>query len=229
MLTIPTLCRECDRSSLRCNGCRRLFCDYHLSEHQNDLTEQFRDLTSKYSNLKQTLALPPSYESLTESAELLNTISQWEMEIIRQVKEFAEQTREKVRHRSDTITTERFRSKFERLDQQFQRNQQTNNFSEDEIQQLTTQLNDLKMKVDSSLLSTARIRTTPVDWTKYLELIIKQPNRRGNERDIHLDRLTSEPPRIALDVRDADRHVLGSPSSPDPSFLHYQHIERNKL
>lgn len=48
---------------------------YRLSEHQhNNLTEQFRDVTSEYLNVKQILALPPSYESLTESTELINKI-----------------------------------------------------------------------------------------------------------------------------------------------------------
>lgn len=58
------------------------------------------------------------------------------------MEEIAEQTREKVRRRSDTITTERFGPEFQQLNEQFQG---INNPTEMEIQQLTTQLNDLKI------------------------------------------------------------------------------------
>jgi hypothetical protein len=196
------------------------------SGHRHELTQQLANLTSEYSNLTQILALPPSYESLTESKELINKIDQWETETIRQVKEIAEQTREKVRRRSDTITTERFGPEFQQLNEQFQR---SNNLTEIEIQQLTRQFNDLKIQVENSLLTTAEIRTIPIDWTKYLQMIIKQQKLRRNQQDIHFDRLTSTRPRISLNVRGADWHILGTPSSSNSTFLHYQHTDRSKL
>ena len=222
-------CRECDRSSSRCHGCRRSFCEYHLSEHQNTLTQQLHDLTAEYSNVRQILALPPSYESLTESTELINKIDQWETETIRQVKEIAEQTREKIRRRSDTLTTERFGPELQQLHDQIQRNQRDNNLTETEIQQLTTQLNDLKIQVETTLLATADIRTTPIDWNKYLQIAIKQQKIQGNQREIHFDRLTSKKPVVSLDVRGADWHVLGTPSISNSTFIHYQHTNRNNL
>jgi hypothetical protein len=197
------------------------------SGHQHELIQQLDNLTAEYSNLKQILALPPSYESLTESTDLINKIDQWETETIRQVKEIAEQIREKVRRRSDTIATERFAPEFQQLNEQFQR---SNNLTEIEIQQLTRQINDLKIQVENSLLTIADIRTTPIDWTKYLQIIIKQQKVRRNQRDIHFDRLTSTRPRISLDVRGADWHILGTPSpSPNSKFLHYQHTDRSKV
>ncbi|CAF1565992.1 unnamed protein product, partial [Adineta steineri] len=70
-----------------------------------DLTQQFDDLMFEYSTLKDTLSRPPSYESLTENTNLIYRIDQWETDTIRQVKETAEQIREKIRRRSDTIAT----------------------------------------------------------------------------------------------------------------------------
>ena len=222
-------CRECERSSSRCHDCRRSFCEYHISEHHHDLTEQFQDLTGEYSNLRQILALPPSYESLTESTELIRKIDQWEVETIRQVKEIAEQTREKVRHRSNTITIERFGPELQQLHERFEQSQRSNNVTEMELQQLTTQLNDLKIQVENSLLTTADIRTTSIDWSKHLQMLIKQQKVRGNPREIHFDRLTSRKATINLDVRGADWHVLGSPSPTNSTFLHYQHTVKSKL
>jgi len=222
-------CRECDRGSYRCDGCRRTFCDYHLSEHRQSLTQQFDNLTAEYSNIKEILALPPSYESLTESTELINKIDQWEIDTSRQVKEIAEQTREKIRRRSNTIAAERFGPKFEQLTEQFQQTQRTNNFTELDIQRLTTQLNDLKIQVEGSLLNTAEIRTTPIDWTKYLQIVMKKQKVRRNQQNIYFDRLTIIRPRISLDVRGPDWHILGTASSPNSTFLHYQHTDENKL
>jgi hypothetical protein len=223
-------CRECDRSSYRCDGCRRLFCDYHLSEHRQNLTEQVDNLTTEYSNLKEILALPPSYESLTESTELINKIDQWETDTIRQIKEIAEQTREKIRHRYDTIATERFGPEFQQLTEQLQQNQRTNHFTELDIQRLTAQINDLKIQVENSLLTTVDIRTTPIDWTKYLQIVVKQQKVQRNQRDIHFDRLITTRARISLRVGEGvDWHVLGTPSSINSTFLHYQHTDRSKF
>ena len=226
MATPSAPCRDCDRSSYRCDGCRRQFCDYHLHEHREDLTQQIDTLTLEYSNLKQILALPPSYESLTESTELINKINQWENETILQVKEIAEQTREKVRHRSDTIATERFGPEFQQLAEQFQR---TNNLIELQIEQLKTQLNDLKIQVETSLLTVAEIRTTPIDWSKFLQILIKQQKLPRSQQIIHFNRLITKRARISLDVRGADWHILGTPSSINSTFLHYQHTDDNKL
>jgi hypothetical protein len=220
MASASAPCRKCDRSSSRCDGCHRLFCDYHLSEHRQNLTEQIDNLITEYSNLKEILALPPSYESLTESTELINKINQWEIDTIQQIKEIAEQTREKVRRRSNTITSERFEPEFQQLTTQLQQNQRTNHFTELDIERLTTQLNNLKIQVEDSLLTTADIRTTPIDWIKYLEFSVKQQKI---QRNIHFDRLITTKARISLCTRGGDWHVLGTPSPINSTFLHYQH------
>jgi hypothetical protein len=218
-------CRECDNGSFRCDGCRRFYCAHHFSAHRQDLTQQFDNLTNKYANLNEILSLPPSYESLTETTELIHKIDQWELDTIRQVKEIAEQTKEKIRNRSDTIVTERFTSELHRLTEQLQQTQRTNNFTELDIQRLTTQFNDLKVQVEDSSLTTAEIRTIPIDWTKYLQIVIKRQNI---QRTIHFDRLATTRPRISLDVKGADWHTLGGSSSLNSKFLHYQHTNKNK-
>lgn len=225
----PTLCRDCDRSSYRCDGCRRQFCDYHLSEHRQDLTQQIDHLTSTYSNLKQILELPPSYESLTEGTELMNKIDQWENETIGQVKDYAEQIRTKVRQRSEIIATERFASEFARLSEQFEQNQQLSTSSEVQIQQLTDQLNDLKVQVENSLLTIGEIRTTPIDWSQSLQIIVKRQRLLRDRPSIHFDRLTTRRARISLNVRGAEWHTLGTASTIHSNFLHYQYTDATKL
>ncbi|CAF1032314.1 unnamed protein product [Adineta steineri] len=199
-----------------------------------DLTQQFDDLMFEYSTLKDTLSRPPSYESLTENTNLIHRIDQWETDTIRQVKETAEQIREKIRRRSDTIATDRFTTEFQQLTEQLQHTRQTHNFTESRIQQLTTQLNDLKLQVDDSLLTTAEIRIVPIDWTKYLYIVNKPQQQQQqqqigrNQRTIYFDRLTTVRPRISLDVKGAEWHILGTASSPNSTFLHYQHSKKNK-
>ncbi|CAF3597183.1 unnamed protein product [Adineta steineri] len=198
-----------------------------------DLTQQFDDLMFEYSTLKDTLSRPPSYESLTENTNLIYRIDQWETDTIRQVKETAEQIREKIRRRSDTIATDRFTTEFQQLTEQLQHTRQTHNFTESRIQQLTTQLNDLKLQVDDSLLTTAEIRIVPIDWTKYLYIVNKPQQQQQqqigrNQRTIYFDRLTTVRPRISLDVKGAEWHILGTASSPNSTFLHYQHSKKNK-
>ncbi|CAF0845187.1 unnamed protein product [Adineta steineri] len=199
-----------------------------------DLTQQFDDLMFEYSTLKDTLSRPPSYESLTENTNLIHKIDQWETDTIRQVKETAEQIREKIRRRSDTIATDRFTTEFQQLTEQLQHTRQTHNFTESRIQQLTTQLNDLKLQVDDSLLTTAEIRIVPIDWTKYLYIVNKPQQQQQqqqigrNQRTIYFDRLTTIRPQISLDVKGAEWHILGTASSPNSTFLHYQHSKKNK-
>ncbi|CAF2477315.1 unnamed protein product [Rotaria sp. Silwood2] len=221
-------CRECDRGSNRCDGCRQLFCERHFSEHRQYLTQQFDYLTSEYSNLQQTLALPPSYDSLTENTELIKKIDRWEADTIRQVKEIAEASREKIRRRSDTIATERFEPEFQQLTEELQQRQRTNNIYELDLERLTTKLNDLKLQVEDSLLTTAEIRIVPIDWNTYLQVVTKQSKVQRNQRNIYVDRLLTTKPRISLDVRGADWHVLGVASSSNSTFLHYQHTRKNK-
>ncbi|CAF3885552.1 unnamed protein product [Adineta steineri] len=207
-----------------------------FSSSQN-LTQQFDDLMFEYSTLKDTLSRPPSYESLTENTNLIHKIDQWETDTIRQVKETAEQIREKIRRRSDTIATDRFTTEFQQLTEQLQNTRQTHNFTESRIQQLTTQLNDLKLQVDDSLLATAEIRLVPIDWTKYLYIVNKPQQQQQqqqqqqigrNQRTIYFDRLTTIRPQISLDVKGAEWHILGTASSPNSTFLHYQHTKKNK-
>ncbi|CAF2079060.1 unnamed protein product [Rotaria magnacalcarata] len=221
-------CRECDRGSHRCDGCRRLFCNTHFSEHERSLSQQLDNLTSEYSNLKQDVALPPSYESLTEDTELINKIDQWEGDIIRQVKQVAEAAREKIRCRSNTAVIERFRPEFEQFTEELQQTQRTNHVREPNIQLLTTKLHDLKLQVQDSLMSKAEIKTTPIDWTQYFQLVMKQHTLQRYQQDLHLDRLLTTRPRICIDAKGADWHILGKPSPTNSVFLHYQHTKKNK-
>jgi hypothetical protein len=44
MATPSAACIECTRGSYRCDGCRKLFCDYHFSEHRQGLLQEFDDI-----------------------------------------------------------------------------------------------------------------------------------------------------------------------------------------
>lgn len=221
-------CRECDRSSYQCEGCRQSFCRTHLSQHRENLNQQFHNLTTEYSNLQQILSLPPSYESLTENTELVNKINQWEIDSIRQVKELAETAREKLRSRSDVIPTERFRPELQQFNDELQGIQQANNLIESDIQRLISKFKDLKFKIEDSIMTTLDIKITPIDWTKYFQLITKPNSKQRPQQVLHFDRLSTSTPRINLDVRGADWYVLGVSSSTNPKFLLYQHTKKNK-
>jgi hypothetical protein len=202
--------------------------DYHIIESPHLSIEQFDAIVSEYSHLKEILALPPSYESLTESSELLNQINQWESETIRQVNQTAEAIREKIRQRSDMITTERFQPEFDHLTQLLNRSQWNDRNNESDLQQLVTRLKALKVQVDNSLLNTAEIRSSPIDWSKHIYVIRKQVLPQRNDVVINLNRLNNIRPRISVDVRGADWHILSTPSPINPAFLHYQHSQKNK-
>ena len=222
------LCQECDRGSYRCDGCRELFCDYHFSIHRQDLTQRFNYLTIQYSSLKDILALPPSDESLTENTDTINKINQWEIDTIRQVKEIAEETREKLRRQSDNVLPQRVRTEFQQLAEQLQQCQRINDITESNIEQLTTKFDNLKLQIDDSLLSTNDIRITSIDWTKYLQIIKKRHKPRQNVQNIHFDRLLTTKPRISLDVKGGDSYVLGTASPLYSTFLYYQQTKKHK-
>ena len=221
MASSSTPCRDCDRS-------RRTLCDYHLAEQQRNRTEQMDHVNTEYAHLRDILALPPSYESLTESNELLHKIDQWEMDTVRQVKEVAAQIKEKVRQRSDTVTSERFQPEFRRLTEALNQSQPINHSNESEVQQLTRQLNDLKLQVEDSLLNTADIRVKPVDWSQYIQVVTKPPKVRRYQPRLNFDNLINTRPRVSLDVKGADWHILGTISTVNPTFLHYQHSRSSK-
>ena len=194
----------------------------------NRLSEQIDHIASEYSTLREILTLPPSYESLTECTELIHKIDQWEIDTLRQVKEAAEQIREKVRQRSETIATQRFEPEFQRLTDAWNASRQRSTPTDSDIQRLTKQLNDLKLQVEDSLLNTADIRTLPIDWTQHLQMITQRPTRRKYYPTMDFTRLSSARPRISLDARGADWHVLGAVSPINSKFLHYQHTEKIK-
>ncbi|UJR32658.1 hypothetical protein I4U23_020118 [Adineta vaga] len=191
--------------------------------------QQLDQLRQEYSNLNGILSLPPSYESLTENTELINKINQWETDTIRQVKEIAEQTRDRIRSRTDTIPNDRFGSEFHQLTEQFQQIQRINNYSELDIQRLTTQLNNLKVQVENSSLTSVDIRILPIDWTQYLQIITKQPNLERNEQqNFHFERLLTTKARISLDVKGFDWYTLGTSSPRHSTFLQYQHSNKHR-
>ncbi|CAF0851725.1 unnamed protein product [Adineta ricciae] len=224
-----TYCRQCDSGSYRCDDCRRTFCDYHFTEHRQQIVEQFDRLQRDYSNLNEILSLPPSYESLAGNTDLINKVDQWEADAIRQVKEIAEQTRDKIRSRADSIPNDRFGTAFHQLTEQFQQTQLANTYSELDIQRLATQLNNLKIQVENSSLTTADLQVLPIDWSKYLQITTKQPNLpRIQQQDFHFDWLLTTKARLSLDVKGSDWHMLGTSSPQHSTFLHYQHTKKHR-
>lgn len=221
MASSSTPCRNCDRS-------RRIFCDYHLAEQQRHWTEQIDRVNTEFAHLSEILALPPSYESLTESTELLHKVDQWEMDTVRQVKEAAEKIKEKVRQRSDTVATERFQPEFHRLTEALNQSQQSNHSNDSDLQQLTRQLTDLKLQIEDSLLSNADIRVKPIDWSQYIQVITKPPAVRRYQPRLNFENLLSTRSLVSLDVKGFDWHILGSVSTVNSAFLHYQHSRNSK-
>lgn len=229
MLAPSAPCRDCDRSSYQCNGCQRTFCEHHFTDHRQALTDRLNNITSEYSNIREILALPPSYESLAEDTELINKINRWETETIDQVKEIAAGLREKINRRSDTIATEKFVPVVQQLTEELQTIRQSNNFIESDIERLTTKLNNLKLQVEDCRVHSIELRLVAIDWTKYIQMVAKQNASQLHQRsEIHLERLLTTEPRVTLDSRNAEWYVLGNTSSSNSSFLHYQHTKKHK-
>lgn len=223
------MCRECERGSYRCDGCRRHFCDLHLAEHRQTLSEQVTQLTHQYAHLSELLSLPPSYESLTENTDLIAKVDQWEAQTIQSVKDVAERTRERLRQRAEVLPNDRFAMELQRLREQLQQLQRSSQTLEPEIDRLTTQMAGLKTQVEESVLTTADIRSTPIDWSNHLQVIGKQQNRPGGQqREVHFDRLLTTKARVSLEVKGFDWHVLGTACPSNSTFLHYQHSKKHR-
>lgn len=188
-------------------------------------TERLNAIRAEHNNIKEILDLPPSYESLAESTDLLQKIDQWETETIRQVKEIAEQIRNKIRQRSDTVATERFQPEFRQLTEAIHQSQQLNDA---DLQQLMKKVTDLKLEVEDTLLTIADIRTIPIQWLQHIRIVTKPSPNRFHERNINLNNLTNNRTNISLDVKGFDWHILSTFSPVDSFFLHYQNSQRNK-
>ena len=140
MATVSTkrICSVCNKSkiSYNCQGCSKLFCLDHLSEHRKNLSRELEEIQNDHDQLRQDLN-----EQTTDRTKhsLIKQIDRWEIESINKIKQHAQLCREKLL-KSSARLLHGIEEQLNNFAQQIKEIYQENEFTE-------VDLNDLKQKL----------------------------------------------------------------------------------
>ena len=140
MATVSTkrICSVCNKSkiSYNCQGCSKLFCLDHLSEHRKNLSRELEEIQNDHDQLRQDLN-----EQTTDPTKhsLIKQIDRWEIESINKIKQHAQLCREKLL-KSSARLLHGIEEQLNNFAQQIKEIYQENEFTE-------VDLNDLKQKL----------------------------------------------------------------------------------
>ncbi|CAF1673084.1 unnamed protein product, partial [Adineta ricciae] len=136
------LCNE-KKGSTRCEGCDMLLCLVCMTTHQTELMEQFQQLLNMRNELKESSDLAEKVSQDQTKLSCFIEINRWEQDSIVHIREVAN----KIRSNITIIMTknlEDIRTQLEQLSVTMQQQQKEENYLENELAKIKTQLTQLK-------------------------------------------------------------------------------------
>ena len=143
--SVKVLCVVCNKSKgiFKCEGCSKIFCLKHSTDHRNELSKQLEEIEASHNLVQQILC------QQTEDPRqhpLLKKINQWEEESIVQIRQAAEEAREKLLRIMMEPTT-KIKQELKSLSDQLRQSHEDNDFIESDLQQWTQKLDALKKEL----------------------------------------------------------------------------------
>lgn len=134
-----------------CHGCGKGFCFQHFTEHRQNLSQRFEQIGLEHDNLHlESLQISKATDSE------LHRIDEWEIESISRVQHIAEAARVHLRSRQSELDTQ-INETLVKVKQTFQINHESNGYTELEIDNLTKQLEDLRVLLQNTKMLTIEI------------------------------------------------------------------------
>ena len=143
---VPSQCSLCDKtkSTSICTGCQTIYCRDHLREHDQKISNDFEQIRDKINLFQEKI-----YDQKTDSKKraLLNLINEWETSTSEQIRQRADQLRDKV-IASTNQSIANLERKLNALKESFQTNMKEKNYNERDLHEANRQLNRLNELLD---------------------------------------------------------------------------------
>jgi hypothetical protein len=137
-----TPCATCSkaRGVFTCRGCEKDFCKQHVTEHQQELSKQFDELTLEHDQLRQNLI-----NQMREpySHPFMKQINEWEQQSIINIQHEANNARQQIKNLIDQHTT-KLTELFTEMKRDLQKAREDDDFYETDLKQWIEKLNKLK-------------------------------------------------------------------------------------
>lgn len=139
-------CAKCSKGGgvTTCDGCRQSFCTKHFVEHRNELSQQINTICQEHQLFRQDMI------SEIPKHPFLNRIDTWERESISKIQMTADTARTDLRQLLDRTKID-LQFSVERLANELQVCQQSDDFTENDLKRWTEQLKDLRKKLDAPI------------------------------------------------------------------------------
>ncbi|CAF1124498.1 unnamed protein product [Adineta ricciae] len=145
--TSKVQCVTCakDKGTVQCHGCSQSFCFKHLTDHRQQLNQQFDEIEMTRDLFRQTLT---EYSNNLQKHLLIKEIDRWEQDSINLIRKTAEEARQHM-HKHTTEHLSKMEKKLNDLTKQLKEGREDDDFVEIDLQQWNqqlTQMNEELMK-----------------------------------------------------------------------------------
>ncbi|CAF0856520.1 unnamed protein product [Rotaria sordida] len=160
---------------LPCDGCHKLFCITHATDHRAELTTQLNNIQQQYDHLQ---LIYNQYEKVQEHP-LFSLIDVWEHDTIIKIQQNAQKVRDELRQIHEESNNQ-MKTIFNQFNELIRIGRETNDYTEIEINQWKEQLINIRKQLE-----------TPYD----IELISD-----NNLPSIHLIKINAIKPNIMFNI-----------------------------
>ncbi|CAF1599270.1 unnamed protein product, partial [Adineta ricciae] len=159
-----------DKGTVQCHGCSQSFCFKHLTDHRQQLSQQFDEIQMTRDLLRQTLT---EYSNNSQKHPLINEIDRWEQHSINLIRKTAEEARQKMqKHTTEHLS--KMEKKLNDLTKQLREGREDDDFVEIDLQQWNQQLT----QINEELLKPTNIKvkqsSTPLITMINVEIVDKE-------------------------------------------------------
>lgn len=139
-------CSKCNKGMgiVTCNGCEQSYCIKHIIDHRKELSIQMDNIGQEYDLLRRDLM-----QDDNGLYPLLHRIDLWEQESIRKIRQAAKQVRNDL-HECLDRNKNQLKNVFNKLADELQLNQQSENYTEIDFQLWTQQLTELRKALEKT-------------------------------------------------------------------------------
>ncbi|CAF1248649.1 unnamed protein product [Didymodactylos carnosus] len=158
---------------LSCKGCQRNFCQGHMSEHRQELEDDFQGVLSDRDSLYQQIYS----ETSSTDPQAFDSITKWERKTIEKINMIADQARRQVQ---DLLDEKRLKvkEKYDQLSAELRQRKESSHFFEQDIKRLSKTLEQVKHDYehkDTTAIVTVEAQT--IDFDNILRIT---PNAKTN-------------------------------------------------
>ena len=169
MSTAKVQCVTCtkDRGTVQCHGCSQSFCFKHLTDHRQQLSQQFDEIEMTRDLLRQTLT---EYTSNSQKHPFINQIDRWEQDFIDLIRKTAEKARQHMQ-KYTTGYLSKMEKKLNDLTKRLRESREDDDFVETDLQQWNEQLTQMNEQLIKPTNIKVKRSSTPLITMINVEIV----------------------------------------------------------